>query len=62
MGQHVLYITERAVFELGQGGLELIEIAPGVDLKEQVLAQMGFNPSIRKSLQVMSADLFRPGV
>jgi propionate CoA-transferase len=60
MGQHVLYITERAVFALGQGGLELIEIAPGVALKEQVLAQMGFNPSIRKSLRVMSADLFRP--
>jgi propionate CoA-transferase len=59
MGQQVLYITERCVFELVQGGLELIEIAPGVDVKEHVLAQMGFNPIIRESPRVMPPDLFR---
>lgn len=59
MGQQVLYVTERAVFELVQDGLELIEVAPGVDIEEHVLAQMGFKPIIRKSPRVMSPDLFR---
>ena len=59
MGQQVLYITERAVFELVQGGLELIELAPGVNVEESVIPQMGFTPIIRKSVRVMSPDLFR---
>lgn len=58
-GQQVLYITERCVFELVAGGLELIEIAPGVDVKEHVLAQMSFTPIIRSSPRVMSPDYFR---
>lgn len=59
-GQQALYVTERAVFELVQGGLELIEIAPGVDVDESVIAQMGFKPIIRKAPRVMSPSLFRP--
>ncbi len=46
-GQPVLYVTERAVFRLTEGGLELIEIAPGIDLKSQILDMMDFNPIIR---------------
>lgn len=60
-GQRALYVTERAVFELVRGGLELIEIAPGVDVEESVIAQMGFKPIIRNSPRVMSPNLFRPG-
>jgi len=58
MGQKVYYITERAVFELTDQGVTLIEIAPGVDLEKDVLAQMGFAPIIGEVKQ-MDSRLFR---
>ena len=56
-GQRVLFVTERAVFELQPGGLALTELAPGVDLRSQVLDLMEFTPA---SLQpkAMPADCF----
>ena len=56
----VLYITERAVFKLTTAGLELIEIAPGIDLDRDILAQMGFRPIINAAPRLMEARIFRP--
>ena len=59
-GQEVLYITERCVFRLRADGLELTEIAPGVDLQRDILDRMDFVP-IMESVQPMDARLFRNG-
>jgi propionate CoA-transferase len=47
----VLYITERCVFQLKENGLELIEIAPGLDLQKDVLDLLEFTPSIAEDLK-----------
>lgn len=61
-GQRVLYVTERCVFQLradgAQSGMELIEIAPGIDLERDVLAHMDFMPAISPNLRMMDAALF----
>ena len=58
--QRVLYVTERAVFRLGEDGVELIEVAPGIDVERDVIARMGFRPHVSPSLKTMDARLFRP--
>jgi propionate CoA-transferase len=57
-GKSVLYVTERAVFRLIDSGLELVEIAPGIDLDGDVLAKMDFKPAIANPLKIMAAELF----
>jgi len=58
-GQAVWYITERCVFRLdGAGCLELVEIAPGIDLDRDVLGQMDFMPAISPQLRLMDAAIF----
>jgi len=60
-GQVTLFVTERAVFRIGADGLELIEIAPGLDAERDVIAQMGFTPRVARDLRVMDARIFAPG-
>jgi propionate CoA-transferase len=59
-GRAALYVTERAVFRLVDGGLELIEIAPGVELERDILAKMAFRPKLATPLKTMDARLFVP--
>jgi propionate CoA-transferase len=58
----VLYITERCVFSLVEEGLELIEIAPGIDLEKDILANMGFRPVMKTPPKLMDARIFKEGV
>lgn len=60
-GQHVLYITERAVFELGEKGVTLIEIAEGLDPESDVIAHMGFVPEVSDQLKTMDQRVFAEG-
>jgi propionate CoA-transferase len=60
-GQTVMYVTERCVFRLGRDGLELIEIAPGVDLARDILAHMAFMPVMRDAPRLMDIRLFGKG-
>ncbi|HWJ03544.1 MAG TPA: acyl CoA:acetate/3-ketoacid CoA transferase [Verrucomicrobiae bacterium] len=57
-GQKVLFITERAVFSLGQEGLVLEEIAPGVDIEKDILALMATRPVISPNLRFMQGSIF----
>lgn len=58
-GQQVWYITERAVFRLGENGLVLTEIAPGIDLQTDILDVMDFVPEISPDLTEMDPNIYR---
>ena len=59
--QKMHYVTERAVFSLEKDGIVLTEIAPGVDLKKDILSQMAFRPRIAADLKRMDMALFKDG-
>ncbi len=61
-GQVALFVTERAVFRVGPRGLELIEIAPGLNPERDVISKMGFRPVVSSELKPMDARIFRPGL
>jgi propionate CoA-transferase len=52
-GQEVLYVTERAVFRLTERGVELVEVAPGMDLEKDIRGQMGFPLRLSPGLKSM---------
>ncbi len=58
-GKTVLYVTERCVFRLSTEGLELIEIAPGVDLQKDILDRMDFAPIMRSPPVLMDSRIFQ---
>ena len=61
-GQEVCYITERAVFELVNGKMRLIEYAPGLDVEKDILAFMDFKPEIAPDLKQMPLYCFETGL
>lgn len=58
--QPVLYITERCVFALTVDGMELIEVAPGIDIEKDILSRMDFKPVIHQPPAVMDSRIFSP--
>jgi propionate CoA-transferase len=56
----ILYVTERAVFELIDGQVTLVEIAPGIDLEKDILPHMDFKPRISPDLKLMPEEIFYP--
>jgi propionate CoA-transferase len=57
-GQEVLYVTERCVLRLTEAGLELTEVAPGIDLERDVLAHMDFSPIVQGTPAQMDPRIF----
>jgi propionate CoA-transferase len=55
----VIYVTERCVFELTPDGLELTEVAPGIDIERDILANMAFLPIVKNPVD-MDARIFKP--
>jgi propionate CoA-transferase len=58
--QPVIYVTERCVFQLTDHGLELIEVAPGIDIDRDILPHMAFKPHIHKPVP-MNPRIFQDG-
>ncbi len=61
-GQRVQFITERAVLVITREGLVVTEVAPGVELDRDVLAQMAFRPGVAPHLKTMDERIFREGL
>jgi len=59
-GQPVFYVTKRCVLQRTPVGVELIEVAPGIDIDRDILEQMDFTPVIR-NVRTMDARIFREG-
>ncbi|MFK4785298.1 acyl CoA:acetate/3-ketoacid CoA transferase [Fusobacterium sp. MFO224] len=59
INQPVKYITERAVFELRKDGVYLVEVAPGIDIKSQIIDLMGFVPKIDGKVKLMDERIFK---
>ncbi len=59
-GRKAIFITERAVFRLVEDGLELFEVAPGINVERDILARMAFRPRIARQLAKMDIRLFKP--
>ena len=58
-GQDVLFITERAVFRLTEGGLLLTEAAEGIDIQKDIIDRMGFTPMVAEKITKMDPRIFR---
>ena len=61
-GQDVTYVTERCVLRLGPNGLTVTEVAPGIDLRRDVLGQAATPLAVAPDLRVMQANLFAPAI
>ena len=60
-GQRVVIVTERGVFQATRDGLELIEVAPGIDIDRDIAPFVGFPFARSPRLCEMDARLFLEG-
>ncbi len=61
-GQAAHYVTERAVFRLGPSGIELVEVAPGIDIDTHIRPNVGFDLRVSNTLKAMPTKIFEPGL
>ena len=61
-GQRMWYVTERCVFELTAEGIKLVEVARGIDVEKDILAQMDFRPIIAETLRETDTRVYHDGV
>jgi propionate CoA-transferase len=59
-GQDIVYVTERCVLRLEPDGVTITELAPGVDLERDILAQAEFPLRLAKGIRKMDPALFQP--
>jgi len=57
-GQEIVYVTERCVMRLEKNGVTVTELAPGVDLERDVLAQAEFPLRVANDVRKMDLVLF----
>ena len=57
-GQDVIYVTERCVMRLVDGKMTVIEIAPGIDLEKDILANVDFDLAVSPQLKLMDEGIF----
>ncbi len=57
----ITYVTERAVFRLTPKGILLDEVAPGIDIDRDILANMEFRPVVPNDVRIMNPRIFRKG-
>ena len=58
MNQEITYVTEKAVFTLGDSGLTLCEVAPGLDVKRDILESIGCRVAVADQLRTMPEECF----
>jgi len=60
-GQEVLYVTERCVMRLAQGGLVATEIMPGIDPARDIVAASGGRVRVADDATVLPKSLLARG-
>ena len=50
--QEIIYVTERCVFRLTPDGLELSEVARGIDLEKDILQKLPFEVKVAENLKI----------